>query len=111
MAAQTSLILADGSCIGPGLLAPSVDGGGPRTLRAFCSRAGERFLLTRELEVLVEVLEDGPTQDIAARRFGAAFGSGVDFEAFDRWVLLLAQQGIVEWRSAPAVDRAEATMS
>jgi len=106
--AGTPMRLAEGTGITTQLLVPTATGGEPRTLRALHNRDGDRFLLTKELEVLVHALTDGPTHDLAYRRFASAFDVGIDVDAFDRWLLLLAQHGIVGWRGSPSTSRAEA---
>lgn len=97
---QSRLSLADGAGIATYVLPSIADADVPRDVRAVHNAAGDRFLLTRELELLMEVLADNPSPGDVARRFAAAFGGAPEPDAVGRWLNLLAQNGIVAWRES-----------
>jgi halogenation protein CepH len=71
-------------------------------VRAARTRTGERFLLTWELETLLRVLARDSGRAELVRRFAAASGSPPDPAAFDRWLDLLTQHGLLEGVPEPA---------
>jgi flavin-dependent dehydrogenase len=80
------------------------------SIRAVCTRDGDRFLLTWELETLLRVLARDSSRAELVHRFAAASGSTPDPAAFDRWLDLLTQHGLLECLPEPArADPAGAT--
>lgn len=104
---EAVLRLAPGVACDVATLLPSSDDDVPGVVRVLHSATGDRFLLSRELETLVGVLEEEPSFLDAARRFAAEFGCDSNPGEFGEWMRLLARHALLEWRQATGPAAAE----
>lgn len=70
--------------------------------RAVRTAAGDEYLLTWELETLLRVLSTDGTRAELVHRFATASGAAPDPAAFDGWLDLLLQHGLLERVPEPA---------
>jgi hypothetical protein len=91
--------LAAGAGIAELILPPDTVDGPVRRLRVAHNRAGDRFLLTRELAALLELLTEQRRYPELAGRFAELVGGEPGDEAFRRWLRTLSRHGLVACRT------------